>query len=55
MPNADDLLGLLLAYEVYAAVSRRAPLLTVLCRANPALTAIVLAAAFRHLHPKPQP
>ena len=55
MPNADDLLGLLLAYEVYSAISRRCPLLTELCREYPILTVAVLAVAFRHLQRLPIP
>lgn len=54
MLNVDDLLGALMAYEVYAAISRRLPLVTTLCRQYPALTAAVLLIAFGHLR-RPTP
>ena len=53
LPNADDLLGLVLAYEVYAAISKRGPLVTTLCRRYPYLTAGVLLITFGHLRRRP--
>ena len=53
MPNADDLLGLVLGYEVYAAISKRGPLVTTLCREYPFMTVGVLLIAFGHLRRRP--
>lgn len=46
---SDDLLGAVLAYEIYSAISKRTPLVTTLCRRYPLLTVAVLAVTFGHL------
>ena len=48
-PTSDDLLGLVLAYEVFVALSGRGRLVTPLCREYPLLTAGVLMVTWRHL------
>jgi hypothetical protein len=54
-PNRNDVLGLMMAFEVYAAFSKRVPLITELCRNHRlralAVTGIVLAHLIQTIPP----
>lgn len=49
MTFADDLLGLILAFEVYAAISKRFPLVTSTCRKHRWLVVPIVAVTVAHL------
>lgn len=53
--TADDVLGALLAYEVFMALSKRGPLLTTLCRRWRILAIPILGATALHLLRKELP
>lgn len=51
--TSDDALGLILGFEVYAAISKRFPLVTTLCRQYPVLIVPVVLATIGHLRRRP--
>lgn len=53
--TCDDLLGLILAYEVFSAISKRSPLITTLCHRHRLAVAPVLVVTAAHLLRKELP
>ena len=53
--TCDDLLGLILAYEVFSAISKRSPLVTTYCRRRRIAAFPILAVTAVHLIRKELP